>query len=488
MRLLSIVAAGFAAAACSPPVPMTQTGSLNAPIRVWLTSGDQKHLLESEPELKWAATGAPPSAALIDIDPSSSFQEMIGFGAAMTDASAFLFEKLPPAVRDTVLRDLFGPPVTGTNRGAGDLGIGLSFVRVPMGASDFSLRHYSYDDMPPGDTDSTLTHFSIEPDRAEKLPMLRRALAINPRLKVMASPWSAPGWMKTGNALIKGTLQPLFYDSFADYFVKFIRAYEREGVPVYAVSLQNEPAFEPENYPGMRVDPAARARVVAYHVGPAFQRAGIHTLIWDWDHNWDAPQQPLAVLADTAARKYIQGVAWHCYGGDVAAQSTVRDRYPDKDVYFSECSGGEWSPRFDENLSWFVNTLIIGSVRNWARGVLLWNLALDAQHGPHLGGCGNCRGVVTVDTATHKYSRNVEYYALGHASKFVRPGAKRIASTGGDSTIAHVAFRNADDGTIVVIVLNSGGARREVAVSLKGRAFSYELPEDAVATFLVPPQ
>ena len=488
MRLLPIVAAGFAAAACrTVGTPLSPARSDAVPIGAWLTTGDQVHLLERQPSLRWGTpVEATPATVVIDVDQSRAFQEMIGFGAAMTDASAHLFQRLRPAARESALRDLFGRPTLDDNRAAADSGIGLSFVRVPMGASDFSMRHYSYDDVADGETDSTLRHFSIDADRAEKLPMLRRALAINPRLKVMASPWSAPAWMKTTNSLIKGTLQPLFYDSFADYFVKFIRAYEAAGVGIYAVSLQNEPAFEPDNYPGMRLDPAARARVIANHMGPRFEREGIRTMILDWDHNWDAPQQPLDVLADTAARKYVQGVAWHCYGGDVGAQSVVHDRYPDKDAYFSECSGGEWSPKFDENLKWFTNTLIIGSVRNWARGVLLWNLALDRNYGPHLGGCGNCRGVLTVDTAKATYTRNVEYYALGHASKFIVPGARRIASSGGDSTLTHVAFRNPDAGSVALIVLNSDARARSFVVRAGAGSFSYELPAASVVTFLIP--
>jgi glucosylceramidase len=489
MRLSPIFAAALAAAACrSVPAPTASAGSgARIPVRVWLTTGDQRHLLEAQPAIEWRAADAAveDGQTVIDIDPSRSFQEMVGFGAAITDASALLLQKLPTDVRERALQDLFGSPDLAGNKGQSDGGISLSFVRVPMGASDFSTRHYSYDDLPDGESDSTLRHFSIAPDRDAKLPILRRALAINPRLKVMASPWSPPAWMKTTNSLIKGTLQPLFYDSFADYFVRFIRAYQSEGVPIYAISLQNEPAFEPDNYPGMRLDPGARARVIANHLGPKLQRQGIRTMILDWDHNWDAPQQPLDVLADTAARKYVQGVAWHCYGGDVGAQSTVHDRYPDKDAYFSECSGGEWSPRFDENLKWFVNTLIIGSTRNWARGVLLWNLALDPGYGPHLGGCGNCRGVITIDTAARTYTRNVEYYALAHAGKFVAPGAVRIASSGGDSTLTHVAFRNPGNGSVAVVVLNSGATARHFETRIGARGFAYELPPGAVATFLI---
>ena len=488
MRSARILAAAVLAAGCQSGRTATNLGSNagSGSIAVWLTSGDQRHLLERQPDIHWAAmNGAAAAAASITVEASRSFQEMIGFGAAMTDASAFLLQKLPATVRDSVMEDLFGRGQTGSN-GARELGIGMSFLRVPMGASDFSMTHYSYDDMPAGESDSTLSHFSIEPDRRGKLPLLRRALAINPQLKVVASPWSPPGWMKTTDNLVKGTLQPVYYDSFAEYFVKFIRAYEREGVPVFAVTLQNEPSFEPDNYPGMKLDAAARARVIGQHVGPRFASAGIRALIWDWDHNWDLPQQPLDVLADSSARKYIQGVAWHCYGGEVGAQSIVHDRYPGKDAYFTECSGGEWSPRFDENLQWTINTLVIGATRNWARGVLLWNLALDPAYGPHLGGCGNCRGVLTIDTTRRSYTRNVEYYALAHASKFVRSGARRIESTGGDSTLTHVAFRNPDDGSIALVVLNSEKSARAFVVRVNGQVFGYALPAVSAATFVIP--
>jgi glucosylceramidase len=363
-------------------------------------------------------------------------------------------------------------------------GVGFSFVRVPMGASDFSQRHYSYDDASGAPAESGLDRFSIEPDKEAKLPLLRRALEINPALKIMASPWSAPGWMKTTGSLIKGTLRVESYDAFATYFVKFIRAYGAEGVPVYAISLQNEPNFEPENYPGMRLDAKARAELIGKYFGPMFAREEISTLILDWDHNWDLPQQPIDVLSDSLASKYVQGVAWHCYGGEVGAQSVVHDRYPEKDAYFTECSGGEWSPKFDENLKWTVANLIIGSTRNWARGVLMWNLALDENHGPHLGGCDNCRGVVTIDSRSGEYRREVDYYALGHASKFVRQGAWRIGSTGGGTSLSHVAFVNADDSSRVLIVLNSSGDRQRVTVRDGGNAFSYELPRSSVVSFV----
>jgi glucosylceramidase len=438
---------------------------------VWITTADQTHLLSQQPDVQIRSTGAAP--VTIDVDEATSYQEMVGFGAAMTDASAYLIQQKLGAQHDAVLHELFGR----------NPGIGLSFLRVPMGASDFSTHDYSYDDMPAGQTDSTLANFSIDPDRTDKLPALKAALAINPQLKLVASPWSSPGWMKTTNSLIKGTLRPEYYDSFAQYFLKFVKAYSAEGVPIFAVTMQNEPAYEPDNYPGMRLDPPVRAEVIGKHVGPLFEQSGINTLILDWDHNWDLPSSPLTVLADDAARKYVGGVAWHCYAGDVSAQGQVHTAYPTIDAYFTECSGGGWATVFGDNLKYFVGTLIIGSTRGWAKGVALWNLALDENDGPHLGGCGNCRGVITINSATGFVTRNVEYYALAHASEFVRPGAHRIASTTDVGGLQSVAFKNADDGTKVLIVLNTAPGEVSFAVRSGGRIILYALPAGAVATF-----
>jgi len=399
------------------------------------------------------------------------YQEMVGFGAAITDASASLINGLPPPRREALLRDLFDP----------DSGIGLSFTRLTIGASDFSPRHYSFDDMPPGERDPTLARFSIEPDHRDRIPVVQRALAINPRLKVMASPWSAPGWMKTSGKLIGGTLRPDAFGPFAEYLLRYVEAYDSLGVPIYALSVQNEPHFEPPDYPGMRLEPAARARFIGEYLGPLLARERMGTVILDWDHNWDQPDSPLRVLADSVARRYIAGVAWHCYGGEVSAQTKVHDAYPALDAYFTECSGGEWAPSFADNLVWNVRTLIIGATRNWARGVLLWNLALDEQHGPHKGGCGNCRGVVTIDSRSGAVTRNVEYYALAHASRFVRPQARRIGSSSGVAGLESVAFRN-PDGSRVLIVINTAAMEQRFVVRWGGNTLVYGLPAGAVAT------
>jgi glucosylceramidase len=449
-------------------------GSPSRFVEVYVTTGDRSQLLARAPDLPFGVSSTV-GVPTIEVSPDQRFQEIVGFGASLTDASAWLIQnRLSAAQREALLRELYGR----------EPGIGFSFVRVDMGASDFSLRQYSYDDVPAGQSDVALAHFSIEPDRAETIPILTRALAINPSLTVMASPWSAPAWMKTTGSMIKGTLRPEAYAPFAEYFRRFIQAYAAEGIPVHLISIQNEPHYEPGDYPGMRLDPAARARFIGQYLGPLFARTGMTTRILDWDHNWDEPQSPLGVLSDSTARRYVSGVAWHCYGGDVSVQSVVRDAHPDKDVYFTECSGGAWAPNFGDNLVWTVKHLIIGSTRHWARGVLMWNLALDEKHGPHTGGCGNCRGVVTIDSATGAVTRNEEYYAFAHASRFVRPGARRVASTTGVDSLESVAFRNSDDGSLVLIVLNPKSSPVSFVVRVGDRrTFASTLPSAAVATY-----
>ncbi|PYP35625.1 MAG: glycosyl hydrolase [Gemmatimonadetes bacterium] len=468
-----VVACGRLAPGEPSPGPPPQGSGPAA--QVWLTTGTASKLLSRETDAHFD-TGTPPaSLTTIVVDEATTYQEIVGFGAAITDASAWLIQnRLSAAQRDALLQELFGPSP----------GIGLSFTRLTMGASDFSLHQYSYDDMPAGQTDSALTHFSIDSNRAYVLPLVQRALAINPQLKIMATPWSPPGWMKTSGSLIQGTLRPEAYGPLAEYFRRYIEAYAAEGVPIYAITVQNEPHYEPADYPGMRLEPAARAQFVGGYLGPLFVRSGIRTIILDWDHNWDQYQSPLQVLADSVAPRYIAGVAWHCYGGDVSAQSVVHDAHPEKDAYFTECSGGEWAPNFADNLKWFVETLMIGSTRGWAKGVILWNLALDENHGPHTGGCGDCRGVVTIASASGAVTRNVEYYALAHASRFTRVGARRIASTSGVAGVETVAFRNADDGSKVLLALNTSTAPQSLAIRWAGKWFRYTLAAGAVVTFV----
>jgi len=444
-------------------------------VQAWVTTADRSRLLERE-SLSFAVRAA--RSNRIDVDPARRYQSIVGFGAAVTDASAWLIQtRLDETQRAALLAELFGR----------DGGIGLSFTRIPIGASDFSRSHYSLDDLPTGETDPQLAHFSIEPTRAELLPVLRAARALNPELRIVASPWSPPGWMKTSGSLVHGRLLPEAQSALAIYLVRFSDAFAAEGVPIYALTLQNEPDFDPPDYPGMRLEPAERARIIGQFLGPMLSGRTAAPLILDWDHNWDKPESPLQVLADPHAARYIAGVAWHCYNGNVQAQSTVRAAHPDKDAYFTECSGGEWDADFGSSLRWFVRELIIGSTRGWARGIVLWNLALDEHHGPHAGGCADCRGVVTIDSASGAVTRNVEYYVLAHASRFVRPGAHRIESTSGIKGLPTVAFENTD-GSLALIVLNDAPRQRRFSVRSGNTSFDYALPAGAVATFVWNPK
>ena len=442
-------------------------------VDVWITTATGAKLLSREADLR-LTTATPPAGTTLTVDDATQYQEIVGFGASMTDASAYLLQnRMSATQRNALMQELFGR----------NPGIGLSFMRLTIGASDFSLHHYSLDDMPAGQSDPALARFSIDSNRPYFLPAVKQAYAINPQLKIMASPWSAPGWMKTTGSLTKGTLTPEGYPALAEYLRRYVRAYEAEGIPIFALTVQNEPHFEPENYPGMALNPAQRAKFLRENLGPLFAQDGLQTKILDWDHNWDQPESPLGVLGDAGARPYVAGVAWHCYGGNVSAQGLVHDAYPDKEAYFTECSGGNWSLDFGANLKFHVGTLVIGSTRNWAKGILLWNLALDENSGPHLGGCADCRGVVTIGSTTGSVTRNVEYYALAHASRFVKQGAHRIASSSDVEGVQSVAFRNADDGSKVLIVLNTAPLDRTVIVRWRDKSFSYTVPAGAAVTF-----
>ena len=468
-RLVALLLAAHLVA-CATPAPRNGAGDT---VEVWTTTSDHRLAL-SRAELPMRDRDAAAEVEIV-VDAAAHHQRMVGFGASITDASAWLIRhRMNPAQRGALLRELFGRD--------GD-GIGFDFARLTIGASDFSRSHYSLDDPPGGGPDPDLRHFSIAPNLDDVVPVVREALAVNPGLKIMASPWSAPAWMKDTGHLVKGTLLPEHYDAFARYLLAYVDAYAAQGIPIFALTVQNEPDYEPADYPGMRLNAPARARLIGDHLGPLrdARRPGLQ--IFDWDHNWDKPQEPLAVLADPAASKHVSAVAWHCYGGDVSAQTPVREAHPDKDAYMTECSGGDWEPVLSGGLTLQTRTLVIGTTRNWARGVLFWNLALDENNGPHAGGCDTCRGVVTIDSRTGEVTRTDDYYALAHASRFVRRDAWRIGSTPSADGVDNVAFENADDGSRVLVVSNSNDAPRTIAVRDGERGFGHVMPAKSVATF-----
>jgi glucosylceramidase len=472
-------------------------GGRAAQARVWVTTPDRAELLHERSPVTFGP--APSDAPTIVVDPSVRYQSVDGFGAAITDSAAAVLYRLDPTARDAAMRSLFDPAS----------GIGVSFLRQPVGSSDFTAaaRHYTYDDVAPGRTDFGLRHFSIDHDRAQILPLLRRARQLDPRLSVMATPWSPPAWMKTGDSLIGGRLKddPAIYDAYARYLVKFVEAYTRAGVPIDFLSVQNEPQNRhPNGYPGTDM-PVRQEAAVIEALGPLLKRASPRTRILGYDHNWTTHPGDVAStppgedpetdypyrLLDTPAARWIAGTAYHCYSGDPSAQSALHDAYPGKGIWFTECSGSHGATDTDEQifrgtLTWHARNVIIGTTRNWAKSAVTWNIALDAAGGPHLGGCDTCTGLLTL-LGDGTVRADAEYYTIGHAAKFVRPGAVRIASTsfgttGWNGQIMDVAFRN-PDGTIALIVHNENDDPRTFAVDVADRTFEYTLPGGALATF-----
>lgn len=455
-------------------LPDDQHAADAGPVGSWVTTADRSQLLSPQPAIA-LRSGQAGAGDTITVDSAQTHQTMTGFGASFTDSSAWLIWNSPQ--RDSIMTRLFDPRQ----------GIGLSAVRQPIGASDFSRSAYTYDDVPRGQTDPGLTRFSIAHDEPYVLPLLRRARELNPQITFMASPWSAPAWMKTSGELIGGSLKREHHQVYANYFVKFLQAYRDAGVPVSLVTPQNEPEFSPGNYPGMLMSAQDQADFVGGALGPAIEKAGLDTRVLAFDHNWDRPGYPIDVLRNPAAARYLAGSAFHCYGGEPGAQTTVRNAFPGKDVHFTECSGiktGDEARTFADTLGWQTRNLVIGATRNWAKSVVLWNLALDQNGGPTMN-CTTCTGVTTVKSdGTVTY--NAEYYVLGHLSKFVKPGAVRVGSnTFGQGGIENVAFRN-PDGSTVVVVHNSASGTRSFNVTSAGRHFSTSLSAGAVATFTWP--
>lgn len=453
------------------PLDTTTVGK----VAVWVTNGAQSKLLKSENTLSVVKKGSVPSSVNpISIDFSVRLQEMEGFGAALTGSSAYLInQKLNASQRESLLKDLFDPQT----------GIGISYLRITMGASDFSLEDFTYNDLPAGQTDPALTKFSISKDQTDLIPVLKSALAVEPGIRIMATPWSAPAWMKTSEKLAGGSLKAEWYGTYANYFLKYLNAFKNEGIDIDAISVQNEPLHQAA-YPSMAMDAIAQLDFIKNHLGPLFQTNAIKTKILLYDHNWDRPDYPISILKDPAASQYVAGSAFHAYGGSVAAMSEVHDQFPDKGLYFTEISGGRWATNFSDNLRWNMSNIFIGTANNWSKNALLWNIALDENDGPTNKGCDNCRGVVTI-SSNGSITKNVEYYTIAHMSKFVRPGAFRVQSDrlSAATQLEHVAFINTD-GSNVLVILNQGRDSRKFTVSAGEGQFSYTIDPFAVATLV----
>lgn len=447
--------------------PLTDTAE---GVAVWLTTPDKEALFARQQSLlPWQETST--DSLVIQLDSATTFQEMEGFGCTLTGGSATLIHQLPAVKRDSLLRELFSTE---------DNSIGISYLRLSIGASDLSDHVFSYNDLPAGQTDLNLEHFSLDPEQADLIPVLQEILRIQPELKIMGSPWSAPVWMKDNGDSRGGSLRKEYYPVYAQYLVKYIQGMKAEGIPIDAITIQNEP-LHPGNNPSMYMEAADQAAFIRDHLGPAFAAAGISTKIIIYDHNADRPDYPLTILADTAAAKYVYGSAFHLYGGDIETLTSVHEAFPDKHLYFTEQWVG-YPSNFAGDFGWHIRTLIIGAPRNWCRTVLEWNLAADAKQEPHTdrGGCDRCLGALTIDG--EQISRNVTYYILAHASKFVRPGAVRIASSE-PGPLKTVAYRN-HDGQLVLIAQNNGSNTETFSVTMGAKAFKAKLEAGAVATYV----
>lgn len=443
-------------------------------LKVWLTTSDQKHLLkEVDPSISLASSYQ--EQFKIVVDERKKYQQMDGFGASFTDASAYLvYNKLTPEKRREVMEKLFDR----------EKGIGISFLRQPMGATDYTTKIYSYDDLPVGVTEDTeLKYFSIEHDKQYIIPLLKEAIQINPEIKIMASPWSPPGWMKTTGSMIGGSLRRSYYGVYAQYFVKFIKAYEAEGIPIYAITVQNEPLYVPKEYPGMKMDWVEQADFIGEYLGPAFESAGIRTKILCYDHNWDNTTYAAYVLSNEKASKYVAGSAWHFYGGKHEAMSKIKEMFQDKEIWFTEGSGGDWVPAF---FNAYMDQMmhVIRIPRNWAKTVVWWNIALDEKRGPTILSNSTCRGLIEINQQTGEVKYNVDYYTLGHISKFVRPGAYRIDSYTYMDKLESVAFLNPDGSKVLIISNRTNTAKKIQVIKDDTELFSYVLPGYASATFV----
>ena len=409
---------------------------------------------------------------MVSVNADERYQKFWGVGASLTGSSAALIDGLPPAGRKEVMTQLFSRTE----------GAGLSVLRQPLGASDFSLINESYDPVRPGQTDKALRRFSLGSDARTVLPLVRQAQRLNRSLIVAATPWSAPGWMKTSGDLIGGTLREDMGELYARYLVRTLQAYRDAGVEVRMMTLQNEPNFSPPGYAGMTLSVDQQRQLLDKHLAPALAAAGLTTDVWGLDDNYSRAADAAALVADPVTRAHLAGIAFHCYNGTPADMRKFHDAHPDLPLAISECTGGDWEKDFGKALQGNVRNLLITGIRNGATWVTKWNVALDPSGGPTNGGCRGCRGLVTIDPKTGAVSQNADYWALAHVGRFVTPGAHAIASTSRPGGIETVAFSN-PDGSRVLLATNAGGSQASFQVRADDRWFRYTLPAGAVATF-----
>ncbi|MDG1276774.1 MAG: glycoside hydrolase family 30 beta sandwich domain-containing protein [Algoriphagus sp.] len=463
-QYLPLLACALMAISCSQPAKE---------VEFWMTDPSQDIKFQLQDSLAFQVEKSleiePPT---ILINPENSYQEIDGFGFTLSQGSALHLLGMSESARKTLLEELFGRD--GNN-------IGISYLRLAVAASDLNEYPFSYDDLEDSlAIDLELEKFDLGPDRNDVIPILKEILAINPEIKLMASPWSPPSWMKDNKDTRGGSLLEEYEAVYAQYLVKYIQEMKAEGIVIDALTIQNEP-LHPGNNPSLLMLPEQQARFIGLHLGPAFREAGIKTKILIYDHNADRPDYPITVLQDSIANPFIDGSAFHLYGGEIEALSEVHQAFPDKHIYFTE----QWigAPgNLTVDLPWHIKNLIIGATRNWAKTVLEWNLTSNPTLTPFTdrGGCDRCLGAVTIDGDS--VIRNPAYYVIAHSSKFVVPGSMRIDSNEIEG-LANVAFQR-PDGNLVLIVLNEGKEQKLFSAKVGEKTFQASLNPGAVGTFI----
>ena len=438
-------------------------------VSVWLTTDDQSQKMQPQAAVTFATAGGGSNPLIVD--ETQTYQQVEGFGASFTDSAGYLLNEVAtPSARTNAMNSLF------TRNGNG---IGVSFVRNPMGASDLTRFDYSYDDLPANQTDVNLTNFSIAHDQADIIPLMQQALQLNPQIKVMANPWSPPGWMKSSGSMIGGSLLPSMYAPFALYFAKYIQAYQAAGIPIHYISLQNEPEYSAPDYPSTLMDAVTQSNVLRNYVLPVLAASNLTTRVLVYDHNWDDPSYPTTIYSDPTllGSSRIAGTAWHGYAGTPGAMLALANLFPGKGNYLTEHSGGTWVG--DQVVSDFEE--ITHVMRSWGKSYVKWSIALDQNHGPNVGGCNTCNPLVTIDNTSGALSYNIDFYTLGHFSKFVLPGAYRIYS-GNAAGVISAAFLN-PDGSKALVAFNDSTSSQTFQVQWGNRSFTYTLASYAGASF-----
>jgi glucosylceramidase len=441
-------------------------------ITVWLTNNDRSALFQQQPN-KLIFNEQENSNPTIIVDEARIFQQMDGFGFALTGGSAQHIIHMSSPARNTLLHQIFD---TVNND------IGVSYLRISIGSSDLNDHVFSYDDVA---NDTTLSHFNLEEDTADVIPVLKEILAINPNIKILGSPWSPPAWVKTNHDTRGGRLKPEYYAVYAKYLAKYIEEMAHHGIKIDAITIQNEP-LHPGNNPSLLLVAPDEAEFIKNYLGPLFKKKNINTKILIYDHNADRPDYPISILDDAKAAQYIDGSAFHLYGGTIDALTDVHNAHPEKNIYFTE----QMVVQFNDNdeaakkidITSPVNDLIIDAPRNWSKNVLLWNLAAGVDFKPYTdrGGCNICQGAVTINGDSVEY--NLAYYTMAHISKFVRPGSVRLASNLLDN-LSNVAFKTVS-GNKVLIVANMSNSEQHFNIQYQNKKAAALLKPKSVATYI----